>query len=61
MDRRALERRLRLALGRIAEEDERFIPEEAARVGRRAIYLPIDEAGQWRQALLRTLEIMAVG
>jgi transcription-repair coupling factor (superfamily II helicase) len=61
MDRRALERRLRLALGRISEEDDRFVPEGAARVGRRAIYLPIDEAGQWRQALLRTLEIMAVG
>ncbi|MFO7632346.1 MAG: transcription-repair coupling factor [Caldilinea sp.] len=61
IDRRTLERRLRLGLGRISEEDASFVPEDAARVGRRAIYLPIDEAGQWRQALLRTLEIMAVG
>ena len=30
-----------------------------ARVARRAIYLPIDEAGHWRTALVRTLEIMA--
>jgi len=34
-------------------------PEHAARVARRAIYLPIDEAGHWRTALVRTLEIMA--
>ncbi len=61
MDRRTLERRLRIGLGRISEDDASFVPEDAARVGRRAIYLPIDEAGQWRQALLRTLEIMAVG
>ncbi|MBW7883268.1 MAG: transcription-repair coupling factor [Caldilineaceae bacterium] len=61
MDRKAMERRLQLALGRISEDDATFVPEEAARVGRRAIYLPIDDAGQWRQALLRTLEIMAVG
>jgi transcription-repair coupling factor (superfamily II helicase) len=61
IDRRTLERRLRIGLGRISEDDASFIPEDAARVGRRAIYLPIDEAGQWRQALLRTLEIMAVG
>jgi len=61
MDRRTLERRLRIGLGRISEDDASFVPEEAARVGRRAIYLPIDAAGQWRQALARTLEIMAVG
>ncbi len=61
VDRRTLERRLRIGLGRISEEDASFVPEEAARVGRRAIYLPIDEVGQWRQALLRTLEILAVG
>jgi len=61
IDRRTLERRLRIGLGRISEDDASFVPEDAARVGRRAIYLPIDEAGQWRQALTRTLEIMAVG
>jgi transcription-repair coupling factor (superfamily II helicase) len=61
IDRRTLERRLRIGLGRISADDASFVPEEAARVGRRAIYLPIDEAGQWRQALLRTLEILAVG
>jgi transcription-repair coupling factor (superfamily II helicase) len=61
MDRRAIERRLRLALGKIAAEDGRFVPEEAARVGRRAIYLPLDEAGQWQQVLLRVLDLMGVG
>ena len=61
MDRRAMERRLRLGLGTISADDASFVPEEAARVGRRAVYLPVDDAGQWRQALLRTLEIMAVG
>lgn len=61
IDRRTLERRLRIGLGRISEDDASFVPEDAARVGRRAIYLPIDETGQWRQALLRTLEILAVG
>ena len=61
MDRRTLERRLRLALGKLSDENGRFVPEEAARVGRRAIYLPIDDEGRWQKALLRTLEIMAVG
>jgi transcription-repair coupling factor (superfamily II helicase) len=61
LDRRTMERRLRLGLGTISADDASFVPEDAARVGRRAIYLPIDEAGQWRQALARTLEIMAVG
>ena len=61
MDRRAMERRLRLGLGTISADDASFVPEDAARVGRRAVYLPVDDAGQWRQALLRTLEIMAVG
>ncbi len=61
MDRRAMERRLRLALGRLSDEDGRFMPEETARVGRRAIYLPIDDEGRWRRALLRTLELMAYG
>ena len=61
MDRKTMQRRLRLGLGRISEEDNSFVPEEAARVGRRAIYLPIDEIGRWRDVLLRTLQIMAVG
>jgi transcription-repair coupling factor (superfamily II helicase) len=61
MDRKAIERRLRLALGKISAEDGRFIPETAARVGRRAIYLPLDEEGQWQQVLLRVLELMGVG
>jgi transcription-repair coupling factor (superfamily II helicase) len=61
MDRPAMQRRLRLGLGRINEESAEFVPETAARVGRRAIYLPIDDEGRWRTALLRTLEIMAFG
>jgi transcription-repair coupling factor (superfamily II helicase) len=61
MDRRSLERRLRMALGKLSDENGRFVPEESARVGRRAIYLPIDDDGRWQKALLRTLEIMAVG
>jgi transcription-repair coupling factor (superfamily II helicase) len=61
MDRKAMQRRLRLGLGRISEDDNSFVPEDAARVGRRAIYLPIDETGRWRDVLLRTLQIMAVG
>jgi len=61
MDRRAMERRLRLGLGTASADDARSVSGEVARVGRRAVYLPVDDAGQWRQALLRTLEIMAVG
>jgi transcription-repair coupling factor (superfamily II helicase) len=61
MDRKAMQRRLRLGLGRISEDDSSFVPEDAARVGRRAIYLPVDEMGRWRDVLLRTLQIMAVG
>ncbi len=59
MNRPVMQRRLRMGLGHL--EDDVFIPEEAARVGRRAIYLPVDEEGRWRTALQRTLEIMAVG
>ena len=57
MNRPAMQRRLRIGLGHL--EDETFVPEEAARVGRRAIYLPVDDEGRWRTALLRTLQIMA--
>ena len=57
MNRKVMERRLQMALGHL--EDENFIPEEAARVGRRAIYLPVDEAGKWKAALVRALQIMA--
>ena len=58
MDRRAMQRRLQMGLGSLAA-DGAASPEDLARVGRRAIYLPVDEAGRWRAALLRTLEIMA--
>jgi transcription-repair coupling factor (superfamily II helicase) len=61
MERKTIERRLRLGLGKLSDEDGRFVPEDTARVGRRAIYLPIDDDGRWRTALLRTLEIMAYG
>ena len=57
MSRATLQRRLRMALGHL--EDATFIPEDAARVARRAIYLPIDDDSKWRTALQRTLEIMA--
>lgn len=57
MNRSVMQRRLQLGLGHL--EDERFIPEDAARVARRAIYLPIDEENKWRTVLLRTLELMA--
>jgi transcription-repair coupling factor (superfamily II helicase) len=61
MDRKLMQRRLRLGLGKLSADDNTFVPEEAARVGRRAIYLPIDEVGRWREVLLRTLQIMGVG
>ena len=61
MDRKALQRRLQRQLGSISEDNDLFVPETGARVGRRAIYLPLDAAGHWRTALLRVLEIMAVG
>jgi len=57
MNRPAMQRRLRQGLGQL--DDVNVHPEHAARVARRAIYLPIDEAGHWRTALVRTLEIMA--
>ena len=59
MNRPAMQRRLRQGLGQL--DDANINPEEAARVARRAIYLPIDETGYWRTALVRTLEIMAYG
>ena len=61
MDRKALQRRLQRRLGSISEDSDLFVPDTSARVGRRAIYLPLDAAGHWRTALLRVLEIMAVG
>lgn len=57
MNRKAMQRRLRLGLGLL--EDDEFVPDEAARVARRAIYLPVDDEGQWRSVLIRTLQIMA--
>jgi transcription-repair coupling factor (superfamily II helicase) len=56
MNRAAMQHRIRQGLGQI---DENINPEEMARVARRAIYLPIDEAGNWKTALVRTLEVMA--
>lgn len=57
MNRPAMQRRIRLGLGQV--EDENIDPEHSARVARRAIYLPIDDEGNWKTALVRTLEIMA--
>lgn len=57
MNRQALQHRIRQGLGQLPESH--LSPEEMARVARRAIYLPVDEEGQWRTALLRTLEVMA--
>ncbi|RIK35465.1 MAG: transcription-repair coupling factor [Chloroflexi bacterium] len=57
MNRAALQHRIRQGLGQINESD--LSPDEMARVARRAIYLPVDEAGHWKTALVRTLEVMA--
>jgi transcription-repair coupling factor (superfamily II helicase) len=57
INRAALEGRLRQAFGQI--QGETYAPEEMPRASRRAVYLPIDDEGRWRQALVRTLEIMA--
>jgi transcription-repair coupling factor (superfamily II helicase) len=57
IDRTSLERRLRQAFGQMPDGD--YTLEEMPRVARRAVYLPIDEEGKWRTALVRTLEIMA--
>ena len=59
MNRTAMQRKLRMGLGHL--EDDVFIAEEAVRVGKEAIYLPMDEASRWRTALQRTLEIMVRG
>uniref|UniRef100_A0A540VK97 Transcription-repair-coupling factor n=1 Tax=Litorilinea aerophila TaxID=1204385 RepID=A0A540VK97_9CHLR len=58
MNRQALQHRLRQGLRQMEGE---VPPDEMARVARRAIYLPVDEAGYWRAALVRVLEIMAYG
>ena len=57
--RRKLQHSLRMALGSTTEEGV-FAPESAIRVGREAIYIPIDEAGRWQQQLLRVLEALAM-
>jgi hypothetical protein len=57
MNRAGLQHRLRQALGQ--SDSDQLAPDETARVARRAIYLPVDEQGNWRTALVRTLEIMA--
>ena len=58
MNRPSMQRRLRQAF---STEDYAVPADAAPRVARRAIYLPLDEAGIWRTALVRTLEIMAYG
>jgi transcription-repair coupling factor (superfamily II helicase) len=57
MNRTALQHRIRQGLGQLSGLE--LSPDEMARVARRAIYLPIDEAGHWKTALVRTLEVMA--
>ncbi len=57
MNRPSLQHRIRQGLGQIEAGD--LAPDDMARVARRAIYLPIDEAGHWKTALVRTLEVMA--
>ncbi|HXF61415.1 MAG TPA: transcription-repair coupling factor [Caldilineaceae bacterium] len=57
INRAALERRLRQAFGQLP--GVQYPEDEMPRVARRAIYLPIDDEGRWRMALVRTLEIMA--
>jgi len=57
-DRRTMQRRLQLGLGRLDENNELVI-DSTVRVGRRAIYLPIDDEDHWRAALVRTLELIA--
>ena len=57
--RRKLQHSLRMALGSTTEEGV-FAPESAIRVGREAIYIPIDEAGRWQPLLLRVLEALAM-
>jgi transcription-repair coupling factor (superfamily II helicase) len=56
MNRAAMQHRIRQGLGQLEVD---LPPDEIARVARRAIYLPVDEAGHWKTALVRTLEIMA--
>lgn len=59
INRAGLERRLRQAFGSRAQPIARSMDEAIPRVARRAVYLPIDEEGQWQTALVRTLEILA--
>ncbi|RME55252.1 MAG: transcription-repair coupling factor, partial [Caldilineae bacterium] len=55
--RRALQQRLRMALGHTTDEGE-FIPENSVHVGREAAYIPIDQDGYWRLLLLRALDVL---
>ncbi len=57
INRTALERRLRQAFG--ASPQRVDLDAAIPRVARRAVYLPIDDEERWRNALVRTLEIMA--
>ncbi|MCY4079470.1 MAG: transcription-repair coupling factor [Caldilineaceae bacterium] len=55
--RRKLQSFLRMGLGRTTDEGE-FIPNNAIHVGREAVYIPIDEVGQWRTYLLDSLKAL---
>ena len=56
--RRKLQYSLRMALGNTNDEGE-FVPNNAIHVGREAIYIPIDEDGDWRTILLRSLSALS--
>ncbi len=56
--RRKLQYSLRMALGNTNDEGE-FVPNNAIHVGREAIYIPIDEDGNWRTILLRSLSALS--
>jgi transcription-repair coupling factor (superfamily II helicase) len=58
-ERRTLQHRLRMTLGR-TDQDDIFRPEESIHVGREAIYIPIDSDDFWRPLLVRLLEVLAV-
>ncbi len=59
-DRRELQRRLQLHLGRRDENDDRFLPNIGVHIGKEAIYLPIDEEGRWQEDLLRALAVLTI-
>lgn len=56
--RRRLQEYLRMALGGTTDEGE-FIPNNEIHVGREAVYIPIDDEGQWRAHLLNALKALS--